>query len=208
LSFLRHEKIYQFDGLKRESNGLFNSLTDHRSDESSAGYSFTSCSPAELMSASPVLQSFSLNLAAVKPPAANPNCPCFSLSQARGPLHSQPSLRDCSWLLPNPGLTSWATLSRPFGTQFVSGVLTQGFKALHILRAFAHPVKLSPETKTSSHAGSKALKRNPIVTTRPQSSVGISGCRGRRPCRAKSICLCARRCGWQWSSSDRAISPQ
>ena len=32
------------------------------------------------------------------------------------------------------GLASWATLSRPFGTQFVSRVLTQGFKALHILK--------------------------------------------------------------------------
>ena len=31
------------------------------------------------------------------------------------------------------GLASWATLSRPFGTQFVSRLLTQGFKALHIL---------------------------------------------------------------------------
>jgi hypothetical protein len=87
LSFLRHGKIYQFDGLKRELNCSFSSLIDHRSDESSTGYSSMSCSPAELMSASPVLQSFSLNLAAVKPPAANPNCPCFSLSQARGPLH-------------------------------------------------------------------------------------------------------------------------
>ena len=86
MSFLRHEKIYQSDGLKRELNG-FNSLTDHRSDESSTGYSFMSCSPAELMSASPVLQSFSLNLAAVKPTAANRNCPSFSLSQPRGPLH-------------------------------------------------------------------------------------------------------------------------
>ena len=85
MSFLRHEKIYQSDGLKRELNG-FNSLTDHRSDESSTGYSFMSCSPAELMSASPVLQSFSLNLAAVKPTAANRNCPSFSLSQPRGPL--------------------------------------------------------------------------------------------------------------------------
>ena len=73
MSFLRHEKIYQSDGLKRELNG-FNSLTDHRSDESSTGYSFMSCSPAELMSASPVLQSFSLNLAAVKSQAANRNC--------------------------------------------------------------------------------------------------------------------------------------
>ena len=90
MSFLRHEKIYQFDGLKRESNCSFNSLTDHRSDESSTGYSFMSCSPAELTSASPVLQSFSLNLAAVKPPAANRNCPYFSLSQSRGPLQSVP----------------------------------------------------------------------------------------------------------------------
>ena len=90
MSFLRHEKIYQFDGLKRESNCSFNSLTDHRSDESSTGYSFMSCSPAELTSASPVLQSFSLNLAAVKPPAANRNCPYFSLSQSRGPLHPVP----------------------------------------------------------------------------------------------------------------------
>jgi hypothetical protein len=38
------------------------------------------------MSASPVLQSFSLILAAVKPSAANRNCPSFSLSQQRGPL--------------------------------------------------------------------------------------------------------------------------
>jgi hypothetical protein len=86
LSFLRHEKIYQFDGFKRELNCSFNSLTDHRSDESSTGYSFMSCSPAELMSASPVLQSFLLNLAAVKPSAANRNCPSYSLSQPRGPL--------------------------------------------------------------------------------------------------------------------------
>ena len=88
MSFLRHEKIYQFDGLKRELNCSFNSLTDHRSDESSTGYSFMSCSPAELTSASPVLQSFSLNLAAVKLSAANRNCPSFSLSQPRGPLQS------------------------------------------------------------------------------------------------------------------------
>jgi hypothetical protein len=33
----------------------------------------------------------------------------------------------------------------PGGTQFVGRVLTQGFKALHILRAFAHPVNLFPE---------------------------------------------------------------
>jgi hypothetical protein len=43
---------------------------------------------AELMSASPVLQSFSPNLAAVKAPAAKHNCPYFSLSQPRGPLQT------------------------------------------------------------------------------------------------------------------------
>jgi hypothetical protein len=94
LSFLRHTKIYQSDGLKRELNSSFSSPTDHRSDESSTGYSFMSCSPAELMSASPVLQSFSLILAAVKPSAANRNCPSFSLSQQRGPLQSVPEKAD------------------------------------------------------------------------------------------------------------------
>jgi hypothetical protein len=68
-------------------------VTDHRSDESSTGYSFTSSSPAELMSASPALQSFSLNLAAVKSSAANHNCPSNSLSQPRGPLHHVPLSR-------------------------------------------------------------------------------------------------------------------
>ena len=63
---------------------------DHRSDESSTGYSFMSCSPAELMSASPVIPSFSPNFAAVKAPAAKPNCPYFLLSQPRGPLHPVP----------------------------------------------------------------------------------------------------------------------
>jgi hypothetical protein len=94
LSFLRHKKIYQSDGLKRELNCSFSSLTDHRSDESSTGYSFMSCSPAELMSASPVLQSFSLNLAAVKSAAANHNCPYYSLSQPRGPLQTDLTLSE------------------------------------------------------------------------------------------------------------------
>jgi hypothetical protein len=88
LSFLRHTKIYQSDGLKRELNSSFSSPTDHRSDESSTGYSFMGCSPAEPTSASPVLRSFSLNPAAVQSPAANRNCPYFSLSQRRDPLHN------------------------------------------------------------------------------------------------------------------------
>jgi hypothetical protein len=41
-----------------------------------------------------------------------------------GGSDSQPSLRDCSWFHPYPGLTSWATLSRPFGTVSVF-ILTQ-----------------------------------------------------------------------------------
>jgi hypothetical protein len=90
LSFLRHTKIYQSDGLKRELNCSFNSPTDHRSDESSTGYSFMGCSPAEPMSASPVLHSFSLYPAAVQSSAANRNCPYFSLSQRRGPLQFVP----------------------------------------------------------------------------------------------------------------------
>src|SRR5665213_2982568 len=93
LSFLRHTKIYQSDGLKRELNCSFNSPTDHRSDESSTGYSFMGCSPAEPMSASPVLHSFSLYPAAVQSSAANRNCPYFSLSQRRGPLQSVTGFR-------------------------------------------------------------------------------------------------------------------
>src|ERR1700678_3894284 len=85
MSFSRHTKIYQSDGLKRELNWSFNSPTDHRSDESSTGYSFMGCSPAEPMSASPVPHSFSLNPAAVQSTAANRNLSLISLSQQRGP---------------------------------------------------------------------------------------------------------------------------
>jgi hypothetical protein len=34
--------------------------------------------------------------------------------------YSQPSLRDCSLAIANPGLASWATLSRPYGTHLNS----------------------------------------------------------------------------------------
>jgi hypothetical protein len=37
----------------------------------------------------------------------------------------QPSLRDCSLAHANPGLTCWATLSRPCGTQFGEGSFQQ-----------------------------------------------------------------------------------
>jgi hypothetical protein len=45
--------------------------------------------------------------------------------------HSQPSLRDLSSLSRYPGLTSWATFSRPYGTELVNEVLTQPLEALH-----------------------------------------------------------------------------
>ena len=94
MSFSRHTKIYQSDGLKRELNWSFNSPTDHRSDESSTGYSFMGCSPAEPMSASPVLDSFSLNPAAVQSTAANRNLSLISLSQQRGPHQPVPLFPD------------------------------------------------------------------------------------------------------------------
>src|SRR5450755_5059597 len=62
--------------------------SDHRSDESSTGYSFMGCSPAEPMSASPVAHSFSLNPSAVQSTAANRNLSLFTLSQHRGPLQT------------------------------------------------------------------------------------------------------------------------
>jgi hypothetical protein len=86
VSFSRHGKIYQSDGLEGKLNWPSNLPTDHRSDESSTGYSFMSCSPAEPMSASPVLHSFSHNLAAVQSSAVNRKLSPFSLSQHKGPL--------------------------------------------------------------------------------------------------------------------------
>jgi hypothetical protein len=88
VSFSRHGKIYQSDGLEGKLNWPSNLPTDHRSDESSTGYSFMSCSPAEPMSASPVLHSFSRNLAAVQSSAANRKLSPFLLSQHRGPLQA------------------------------------------------------------------------------------------------------------------------
>jgi hypothetical protein len=90
VSFSRHGKIYQSDGLGGRLNWSSNLPTDHRSDESSTGYSFMGCSPAEPMSASPVLHSFSLNLAAVQSTAVNRELSPFLLSQHRGPLQSVP----------------------------------------------------------------------------------------------------------------------
>jgi hypothetical protein len=45
VSFLRHLKIYRPDVLAGKLNLSFNFPRDHRSDESSTGYSFTGCSP-------------------------------------------------------------------------------------------------------------------------------------------------------------------
>ena len=84
MSFLRHKKIYQSDGLKRELNCSFHSLTDHRSDESSTGYSFMSCSPAELMSASPASNSFSLNPCCYKALSSQPQLSLFLAVSTEG----------------------------------------------------------------------------------------------------------------------------
>ena len=66
---------------------------DHRSDESSAGYSFTGCSPAVPTSASPAATSFSHYPAAVNCSAAKRNLSPFSLSHSRGPLQSVASFQ-------------------------------------------------------------------------------------------------------------------
>jgi hypothetical protein len=86
MSFPRHTKIYQSDEPERSRTNCSASLGDHRSDESSAGYSFAGCSPAEPASASPAATSFSHNPAAVHCSAARRNLSPFSLSQPKGPL--------------------------------------------------------------------------------------------------------------------------
>jgi hypothetical protein len=82
MSFMRHGKIYQ----KGEVEPSPNLPDDHLFDESSAGYSFAGCSPAEPTSASPALHSFSLYYAAVQSSAVNRNCPSNFLSHQWGPL--------------------------------------------------------------------------------------------------------------------------
>ncbi len=93
MSFSRHKKIYQSDGTKRRRNRPLRLPGDHRSDESSAGYSFLGCSPAVPTSASPAATSFSHYPAAVNCSAAKRNLSPFSLSQSRGPLQSVASFQ-------------------------------------------------------------------------------------------------------------------
>src|SRR5271168_5070213 len=88
MSFPRHTKIYQSDEPKGSRTNCSASLGDHRSDQSSAGYSFVGCSPAEPASASPAATSFSHNPAAVHCSAAKRNLSPFFLSQLRGPLQT------------------------------------------------------------------------------------------------------------------------
>jgi hypothetical protein len=89
VSFIRHQKIYRHD-VQGEGELKSNFPSDHRCDESSAGYSFVGCSPAAPTSASPAVNSFSLYSAAVQFSAANRNCPSIALSQPRGPLQPIP----------------------------------------------------------------------------------------------------------------------
>jgi hypothetical protein len=88
MSFSRHKKIYQSDEPKGGRTEGSTPLGDHRSDESSAGYSFLGCSPAVPTSASPAETSFSHYPAAVNCSAAKRNLSPFSMSQSRGPLQS------------------------------------------------------------------------------------------------------------------------
>lgn len=53
MSFFRHKEIYQSDVGGNSSGSDQEPPPTHRSDESPAGYSSASCSPAELTSASP-----------------------------------------------------------------------------------------------------------------------------------------------------------
>jgi len=92
MSFSRHRKIYQSDEPEGGRTEASTSLGDHRSDESSAGYSSLGCSPAVPTSASPAATSFSHYPAAVNCSAAKRNLSPFSLSQPRGPLQSVPTL--------------------------------------------------------------------------------------------------------------------
>src|ERR1700734_4106391 len=90
MSFPRHTKIYQSDEPEGGRTNGSTSLGDHRSDESSAGYSFVGCSPAEPASASPTATSLSQHPAAVHCSAAKRNLSPFLLSHLRGPLQCSP----------------------------------------------------------------------------------------------------------------------
>jgi hypothetical protein len=90
MSFPRHRKIYQSDEPEGGRTNGSTSLGDHRSDESSAGYSFVGCSPAEPASASPTATSLSQHPAAVNCSAAKRNLSPFFLSHLRGPLQFVP----------------------------------------------------------------------------------------------------------------------
>ena len=99
MSFPRHTKIYQSDEPEGGRTNGSTSLGDHRSDESSVGYSFVGCSPAEPASASPTATSLSQHPAAVNCSAAKRNLSPFLLSHLRGPLQLRMSQDD------SPGYT-------------------------------------------------------------------------------------------------------
>src|ERR1700677_176473 len=98
MSFPRHTKIYQSDEPEGGRTNGSTSLGDHRSDESSVGYSFVGCSPAEPASASPTATSLSQHPAAVNCSAAKRKLSPFSLSQQKGPPQDtySPAFPHCS----------------------------------------------------------------------------------------------------------------
>jgi hypothetical protein len=93
VSFMRHKKIYRC-GRQGEAERKSSLPSDHRFDESSAGYSFAGCSPAAPTSASPAVNRVSLYPTAVQFSAANRNCHPIPLSQPRDPLHRVQSFGD------------------------------------------------------------------------------------------------------------------
>jgi hypothetical protein len=61
----------------------------------------------------------------------------------------QPSLRDWVVFKSNPGLASWAKFSRPFGTEFRNGILTQTLKPVPTSRALIQRIgAVTPESST------------------------------------------------------------
>ena len=89
MSFFRHGEIYQSDGGGTCSGERPQEPPpDHRSDESPAGYSLASCSPAELASASPADVILKEKRKFEKENPSNGKCDNSTLSQQRGSPHS------------------------------------------------------------------------------------------------------------------------
>jgi hypothetical protein len=110
------------------------------------------------------------------------------LKQTLQPLHSkprtgvlgnfQPSLRDYSLAPDNPGLPSWATLSRPYGTQFGEGSSHGDSKAQFVVgpqrpdqrRALIQSIRATNSGKLAD------LDLSIVSPSSPHSRIGESRC--------------------------------